>query len=140
MISPVPHVCAAPSLRVALEGRDGSAGHLATQFSFRNTSTQACTLKGYPLAVFLDARRQPLATQFQPLGGPARPLLLKPGAKAYFYLRYGDKGAFDPGKCPPDAAWVRISAPGSRRYVTLKDREYPCRQATISPVSLHSWF
>jgi Domain of unknown function (DUF4232) len=118
-------------------------GHLLTEYAFKNNSSNACTLKGYPRFELLTRAGQLLpngrAINSRKLMGEetaTAPQLITIEARkeATFHVYTNNGGAGYSGKGCPTSRKVRIVAPGTTRAFMLKDEIRSCRRAQVSAV------
>jgi len=118
-------------------------GHLLTDYAFKNNSSSACTLKGYPRFELLTKSGQLLprgrAINSRQLMGeetPTTPQLvtIEAGKEAMFRVYTNNGGAGYMGKPCPMSPKVRIVAPGTTRAFMLKDEIRSCQKVQVSAV------
>jgi hypothetical protein len=136
-------VCVSRQLRLSAEGGDAGAGNRVAVLAAQNVGAQPCSLNGYPTVTLLDGERRSLteirAAQ-QPgnyFGGATEPtpVTLAPQGKAYFDIAWSvvPNEAIGEQACP-DAATVRVAAPGDTSVVTLTQAFAPCgRRIRVRP-------
>ncbi len=129
--------CQTSQLSVNRISDNASAGHQDVEFAFTNISGETCSLYGYPGMALLDANNNSLNVNIQQGGNnKAQQFTLSNREKAYFDLRYANKGNFYGVKqCPPDVSKAKITPPNADDSLTITDKEYPCTDAVISPLS-----
>ncbi|MBA3924702.1 MAG: DUF4232 domain-containing protein [Nostocaceae cyanobacterium] len=135
--------CDTNQLSLRLVEENPGAGNVYNEFAFTNISNKTCTLYGYPGAELLDARNTPIGVKIErDTSKPRKTVTLVPGGKAYFVLRHGRKVNYTDyqNKCAPDSAKLEVTPPNTYNHLIIRDRETPCRRATISPVSATSYF
>ena len=112
-------------------------------YGFRNDSTGACTLKGYPRYELLDKsgrlRPRGRAISSQQMPGDDEKLrpqsvMIHPGEEAWFRVYYNSGGAGHVGKPCSVSHKVRIVAPGTTRLFVLKESITSCRNVEVSAV------
>ncbi|MGA2471146.1 MAG: DUF4232 domain-containing protein [Solirubrobacteraceae bacterium] len=141
--------CVSTQLAVVLGFQQGALGHIGQTVSFKNTSTTACTLYGYPGLQMLDASGSPIPTDV--LRGiaytvPAEPehvVTLAPGGEASFDLGYANSTGFGNATCPASSE-VEVTPPNDYTSITVAWKIQPyggsdikhlqCGQITVSPV------
>ena len=118
-------------------------GHLLTDYAFKNNSSNACTLKGYPRFELLTRSGQLLpngrAINSRKLMGEetaTTPQLvtIEAGKEANFRVYTNNGGAGYSGKGCPTSRKVRIVAPGTTRAFTLKEEIRSCQKVQVSAV------
>ena len=117
-------------------------GHLLTDYAFKNNSSSACTLKGYPRFELLTKSGQLLpkgrainSRQLMGEDAPSIPQLvtIEAGKEAVFRVYTNNGGAGYTGGCPTSRK-VRISAPGTTRAFMLKEEIRSCQKVQVSAV------
>lgn len=118
-------------------------GHLLTDYGFKNNSSSACTLKGYPRFELLTKSGQLLprgrginSRELMGDEAPSDPKLItiEPGKEAIFRVYTNNGGAGYMGKPCPMSRKVRIIAPGTTRAFILKDEIRSCQAVKVSAV------
>lgn len=118
-------------------------GHLLTVYAFKNNSSSACTLKGYPTFELLTRSGQLLpkgrGVKTRKLMGEdaaSDPQLvtIEAGKEAIFHVYTNNGGAGYMGKPCPMSRKVRIIAPGTTRAFILKDQIRSCQKVEVSAV------
>jgi hypothetical protein len=116
-------------------------GHLLTDYAFKNNSSNACTLKGYPRFELLSKSGQLLpngrAINSRKLMGEetaTTPQLvtIEAGKEANFRVYTNNGGAGYSGKGCPTSHKVRIVAPGTTRAFMLKEEIRSCQKVQVS--------
>lgn len=143
-------VCLSNQLTI-VRGQDGVAmGHFGLDSSaFKNISTTACTLKGYPKLQMLDDAGKEIATHvidgtsYTVQAQPEDVVTLLPGNQAKFDLGYDNSTGYGNAVCPTSAQ-VEITPPGSSQPITVPWKFQPygggsipklrCGEITVSPV------
>jgi hypothetical protein len=136
--------CYDNQLSVRHVSEDAAMGGVRTiDYAFTNTSQSPCTLDGYPRFEVLDrsgrlarngrARRGLTMMGDDAKRGP-RPVTIEPGKTATFIVYYNAGGAGYMGKPCPVYRKVRITAPGARRGLLLREEIQLCSSLEISPV------
>jgi hypothetical protein len=118
-------------------------GHLLTDYAFKNNSSNACTLKGYPQFELLNKSggllpkgRAVNTRQLMGEDAPSAPQLvtIEAGKEAMFRVYTNNGGAGYMGKPCPTSRKVRIVAPGTTRAFVLKDEIRSCQKVQVSAV------
>lgn len=118
-------------------------GHLLTDYAFKNNSSSACTLKGYPRFELLNKSGQLLAkgraiNSRKLMGDEAATapqwVTIEAGKEAMFRVYTNNGGAGYTGKGCPTSRKVRIIAPGTTRAFMLKDEIRSCQKVQVSAV------
>lgn len=107
--------CATSQLDVSLANEQGAAGSRLADIVFRNTSTEPCTLNGFPgvSAVTNNDGTQLGAAAARETGRGASPVTIPPGGSARAGLNMTVVGVLDPASCQPQAAdGLRVYPPG----------------------------
>jgi len=108
-----PPSCTQAQLRIAAGRQGAGLGSFYAPVIFRNVSTVACSLRGYPGVEFVAADGAAIPTT--PSHGtaiPVRTVVLKPGRTASAMLSGADFGPNGGATPCPETAGVRIIAPG----------------------------
>lgn len=132
--------CQATQLGLFKDGSNGAAGHIGQQYHFTNTSTQSCTLDGYPNAQLLDANRAPMTTHvtqsthgYLYTGENPQTVTLTPGGSAHFVVEWSDVPTA--GSSCARASYVKVTPPGASTALTIPTDIDTCGgNLTISPV------
>ena len=112
-------------------------------YAFRNKSSTACTLKGYPRFQLLNKaggmlqRGQQINSQQLNVDEEKHPpqlVTIAAGGEAWFRVHYNNGGAGYMGKPCPASSNVRIVAPGTTRPLLLNDQINPCNMVEVSTV------
>jgi hypothetical protein len=136
-------VCRGDQLSVRNVGEDAAMGGVRrTDYAFANTSPSPCTLKGYPRFEVLSRSGQVVRHGRAAAGDTAAnhqdSVTIEPGKTATFYVSYNAGGAGRVGKPCPTYPKIRITAPGNRRGVVLREALQLCGALEVSPVALLS--
>ena len=121
-----------------------------TEFIFINTSSSACTLKGYPRFEFLNKYGRPAkgglaanGEHFQSLYDlpeqlvPPQLVTIEPGKKAKFVINYNARYDEEREKPCPMYRKARINVPGMNRVFVQRFRRYAievCSRLEVSPL------
>ncbi len=141
--------CASGQLSV-IDGRVGVAmGNVGDDgIAFKNVSTSACRLKGFPSIQLLDESGNPIVTHlnkgasYTVQATSEKIVTLLPGDEALFDLGYTDATGYGIEKCPT-AFQEAITPPGSTKSIivawemTVFGGDIPhlrCGEITVSPV------
>ncbi len=150
VISPVVIPDCATSQLSIIDGRVGVAmGNVSDNgIAFKNVSTSACRLKGFPNIQLLGALGNPIVTHlnkgtsYTVQATPEKLVTLLPNDEALFDLGYTDATGYGTEKCPT-AFREAITPPGSTRSIivaweiTVFGGGIPnlrCGEITVSPV------
>jgi hypothetical protein len=136
--------CRGADVSVRHVSEDAAMGGRNTiDYAFKNNSSSACTLKGYPRYELLDRsgkvrlRGRAINSQQLPGAEPKQPphlVTIEPGKEAWFRVYYNSGGAGYMGKPCPVSRKVRIVAPGITRLFSLKENITSCRTVEVSAV------
>ena len=137
-LSPAP--CGDGQLSVRKTSEDAAMGGARmNEYTFTNTSARLCTLKGSPRFEVLNASGRAIRRGRAAAAGDAehRPDLvaIEPGKSATFSVTYNAGGAGRVGKPCPTYPKVRITAPGHRRGLVLREPIQLCGEVEVSPVA-----
>jgi hypothetical protein len=139
---PTGNTCQSSQLGLVAAGSQGTAGHLGIQYKFTNTSTQTCTLSGYPNGQLLDANRSPVATHVtDATQGPlfnqqtVQTVTLAPNGNAYFVINWSDVPDSSAPGCS-QAIYLLITPPGASKTFTVPSSIHACSAGNliVSPV------
>lgn len=107
--------CSTEQLDIGLSNEQGAAGSRLADITFTNTSSEPCTLNGFPgvSAVTNDDGTQLGAAAERETGQETAPVTLEPGHTASASLKMTNVGVLDPASCQPQAAnGLRVYPPG----------------------------
>jgi hypothetical protein len=122
-------------------------GQRTSDYAFKNISSSACTLIGYPRFELLDGPgtvrpggRAISSRQLSDDEVNQQPKLvtIAAGHEAGFRVSYNSGGAGYVGKPCPVYWRVRITAPGTTRRFLLRERITSCRDVEISAITSES--
>ena len=140
--------CQENQLEVSHVSEDAAMGGVRTiDYAFTNTSSSPCTLKGHPRFEVLNKLGQLVrggraANGLTRMGDearrPPRLVIIEPGRTATFQVYYNAGGAGYMGKPCPIYRRVRITAPGTKRGIVLREELQLCGRLEVSPVALPS--
>jgi hypothetical protein len=131
--------CRDGQLSVRKVNEDAAMGGVRmNEYALTNTSHAPCTLKGYPRFEVLSASgrvvRRGHAAAGEAAAGHPEVLTVEAGKEATFSVSYNAGGAGRVGKPCPNYPKVRITAPGGRRGLALRDGLQLCGGLEVSPV------
>lgn len=127
--------CDTNQLSLRFVENNPGAGNTYNKYALTNVSGRTCTLYGYPGVELLSKYNKPVGvTVERDASKPKTTVTLRPSAKAYFVLRYGNKANYD-GQCAPDSAKIEVTPPNTYNHLIISHPESACRRATVSPVS-----
>ena len=135
--------CATAQLDIGLADEQGAAGSLLADITFTNTSSEPCTLHGFPgvSAVTNDDGTQLGAAAVRETGKEATTVTLQPGQSARAGLKMTNVGVLDPASCQPQTAdGLRVYPPGetASAFIRVEGLEGCASDAnylSIQPVS-----
>ncbi|HUY21070.1 MAG TPA: DUF4232 domain-containing protein [Acidimicrobiales bacterium] len=133
--------CAASSLVTTVVGSQGAAGTFELTFGMRNSTTSSCPMNGFPGAQLLDSSGTQLVTRVVRAGNyqftniSPTPVVLDPGATAYFNLAYSDVTTGTETSCPT-AAQIDVTPPNAVDHDVVRVQMMVCNggTVTVSPV------
>jgi len=136
--------CTREQLSLKAGDEDAAMGGVrSVNYTFTNTSSTPCTLKGYPGFLLLNKAGQPVpgkhtvnkAKMFSD-SDPVPPTLvtLEAGKTAMFLIYYNNGGAGYTGKPCPTYPKVRVTAPGTTKGFTLKQELQTCIKVEVSSI------
>ena len=114
-----------------------AAGHEKTAFTVTNTSSTACTLRGYPLLQWIENGRidsnqsvshGPAMTIPHP--PPVQLVVLSPRGHAYFY----EEVASDFNSCVPAQVW--LSLPSDPAHIVQSSPTMRCTTMTLTVTAI----
>lgn len=107
--------CATEQLDIGLSNEQGAAGSRLADITFTNTSSEPCTLNGFPgvSAVTNNDGAQLGAAAERESDQETTTITLAPGHSARAGLKMTNVGVLDPASCQPQAAdGLRVYPPG----------------------------
>lgn len=136
--------CTREQLTLKAGDEDAAMGGVRiVNYTFTNTSSTPCTLKGYPALVLLNKAGKPVpgkhtvnkAKMFSDSGPVPQALVtLEPGKTAMFLIYYNNGGAGYTGKPCPTYPRVKVTAPGTANGFTLKQEIQTCIKVEVSSI------
>ena len=135
--------CTGSDLRLSVEGGDAGMGNRVTVLALQNIGARACSLTGYPTVTLQDARGRTLSSiraeqspgSYFRQGQAPTPVQLAPRAKAYFEMAWSVVPNEAMQKTCPDAAAIKVTAPGDTAAVSLPFSFSPCGgRIRVSPI------
>lgn len=130
-----PASCRSADLELATAGGDAGMGNRVAVLSVLNRGEGACQLVGYPTVTLADKADRPLGSiearqhpgNYFSQGDTLRPVVVQPGARAYFDLAWNVVPHEGDGEVAcPIAATVRMAAPGDGAFAMLPMALTPC--------------
>ena len=137
--STVTEPCRATQLDARLMGALATYGTTAYVVNFRNISTTACTLRGYPKLQMLNADGGVISTQtlhrsiFDFYATVVKLVTVLPNWSAVFDVSYPDWLRYAPASCPTSNR-VKILFSNANRSITVKWRFRPYGGSSIAKV------
>ena len=127
--------CTAGHLSGKVRESSGAAGTIALSIAVRNTSPQACTLRGFPRLKLLDAAGGPLPTHVIHGGlaifqRPVTTITLAPGARASLLVAYSDVPTASETTCE-HATRLSIILRHSRGHFSLPFDAHACSHGRL---------
>ena len=117
--APAAAACTGAQLGVHLGSSEGAAGTTYQTVRFRNTSSSACTLEGFPRFVYLNADDNRIGFPAVPTG-TSHAVTILPGHVAVAALGIPAYQNFPTNRChPQQAAAIRVTAPGTHKHHRL---------------------
>lgn len=142
-VLPAAAPCKGPQLRLSNDGGDAGMGNRVAIVGVTNVGLQACSLTGYPTVTLQDARGRALTAiraeqnpgSYFRNGQAPTPVNLQPQGKAFFDLAWNVVPHEGEGeRVCPNAARVRMTAPGDTAAVNLDQAFTPCGgRVQVSP-------
>jgi hypothetical protein len=120
---------------------EAGAGHRVVTYGLVNNGAAACSLEGYPkLGLFdADGRRtsgvivNETDAAVYNVGGPAKPVTLKPGGKGVFFVQFAGIQATD--KPCVTISKIEVTPPGEKEALELADSLQVCTgEVQLSPI------
>jgi hypothetical protein len=118
--------CRTSQLRISLVHSSAAGGTVGGYLTFANTSTEPCSLRGWPTIIGVTAAgATTVAKQVRAAGLPFPDLpgiptvRLDPGAAALAAVSGGDNPGTATSTCPPSYRTLRVTPPGSTEFVSL---------------------
>lgn len=130
-----PVACRSADLQLATAGGDAGMGNRVAVLSVLNRGEGACQLVGYPTMTLADKADRPLGSiearqhpgNYFSQGDALRPVVVQPGARAYFDLAWNVIPHEGDGEVVcPIATTVRVAAPGDGAFAMLPMELTPC--------------
>jgi Protein of unknown function (DUF4232) len=130
-----PVACRSADLQLATAGGDAGMGNRVAVLSVLNRGEGACQLVGYPTVTLADKADRPLGSiearqhpgNYFSQGDALRPVVVQPGARAYFDLAWNVIPHEGDGEVAcPIATTVRVAAPGDGAFAMLPMELTPC--------------
>lgn len=136
----IPKLASCTGDQLSLVEGDGDAdmgGKRYGDFIFTNTSSQSCSMSGYPVFAVLNRAGKIMSSvpvtysndypnSEVDKSGHRKAVTLEPGKMAKFQIYYNDGMALDHKKPFPTVARVRISAPNDKKVFLIKTEFTAC--------------
>ena len=128
--------CTTANLALSLSSHGAAAGTAYRTITFKNTSTRACTLTGYPGVSFLDAKGQQIGAAAGRTPGTTSPVTLAPGGSAADLIAYHDVYVSTFPSCQPATATaIRVYPPNETVPVNLPATIQVCANPAATGVA-----
>ena len=127
-----------------VEGGGGAAGHTGVRIEFTNTSSESCSMHGFPGVSFVGDNNgtQIGAPAQRESGAPEATVDLAPGGTAYAALLIANAQNYDEATCQPTPVdGFRVYPPNSTTALFVRDDRWTGCAAptvellTVQPVS-----
>lgn len=142
-IHPLPRVsaCRAADLRFSVGSGGGAAGTFYWNLVVTNAGTQACTLRGYPAAVYVDKAGAPVgAVADHDESTPVTTVTLAHGAVASALVGAVDVFNYPPDVCKPvSVPGLVVSIPGDRHATAITQPGEACSKAGVSTLHVRAF-
>ena len=117
--------CASWSLQAWAGSPGVGTGTIGEEYGFLDVGGQTCVIRGYPAVTMLDDSGHPMPTIVRRAragdpyyGGPAKPVVLRNGARVWFVVSFADETGYAHARCPTSAR-LRLTPPGDGHGVVL---------------------
>jgi hypothetical protein len=139
--APETTACGTHELSLSRINEEAGAGHRVVTYGLVNNGAEACRLEGYAkLALFeADGRRasdvvvKDSEAAVYNVGGPAKPVTLKPGGKGVFFVQFTGIQATD--KPCVTISKIEVTPPGEKEAIELADSFQVCTgEVQLSPI------
>ena len=134
-----PPGCLATDLQPQLGDSQGTAGTIYQVVVLTNTSSQSCTLYGYPGVSFVTGQGGSQVGKPATKNTVLSPALvtLAPGGKANLLLGVHDAGAYPASTCHMTSVdWLKIYPPGDYGAVYVRYNTQTCANPAVSTMSV----
>jgi hypothetical protein len=123
-----------------VEGGGGAAGHTGVRIEFTNTSSQSCSMHGFPGVSFVGDNNgtQIGAPAQRESGAPEATVDLAPGRTAYAALLIANAQNYDAATCQPTPVdGFRVYPPNSTTALFVRDARWTgCAASTVELLSV----
>jgi hypothetical protein len=136
-----PAACVTTALSASLGQGNGAAGSTIVPLEFRNTSSSACTLFGYPGVSFVTG---PGGSQIGNSAGqdsatPRQSVTLAAGSTAHALLQVAVAQNYPPSRCHlVQAHWLKIFPPGETAPLYVKFNSATCTAKSIRVLAVQT--
>lgn len=120
-----PVACRTSQLDLRTGLTDGAMGRQWTTYAFRNRSTQACAMSGFPTVRLLDTRGRVIASLPGHDAATSPEVRLRPGGSAYFSIGQLPSPEY-PGQPCPAATTLVVTPPHQGQALTIPTTLAPC--------------
>jgi hypothetical protein len=120
--------CTAAQVHITVIPGDSAAGHIGLRVEFSNISTDACTLRGYPVVSFVNGPSgNQVGNTAHPAAGPLSTVPLAPNATAHANLLLVNVANYPPSSCgPQQVGGVLVQVPGDPTRVFAASSQLVC--------------
>jgi len=139
--SPAGPACATSELAVSLGQGNGAAGSTIVPLEFRNTSSSACTLYGYPGVSFVTGPggSQIGTSASEDNATPRQLVTLAAGSTAHALLQVAVAQNYPPSRCHlVHAHWLRIFPPGQTAPLYVRFDSATCTAKSIRVLAVQT--
>jgi hypothetical protein len=139
--SPAVPACATSELAASLGQGNGAAGSTIVPLEFRNTSSSACTLYGYPGVSFVTGPggSQIGTSASEDNATPRQLVTLAAGSTAHALLQVAVAQNYPPSRCHlVQAHWLRIFPPGQTAPLYVKFNSATCTAKSIRVLAVQT--
>ncbi|MGH3411234.1 MAG: DUF4232 domain-containing protein [Streptosporangiaceae bacterium] len=136
-----PAACVTSALSASLGQGNGAAGSTIVPLEFRNTSSSACTLFGYPGVSFVTG---PGGSQIgnsasEDSATPRESVTLAAGSTAHALLQVAVAQNYPPSRCHlVQAHWLKIFPPGETAPLYVKFNSATCTAKSIRVLAVQT--
>ncbi|MGH3395331.1 MAG: DUF4232 domain-containing protein [Streptosporangiaceae bacterium] len=136
-----PAACVTSALSASLGQGNGAAGSTIIPLEFRNTSSSACTLFGYPGVSFVTG---PGGSQIgnsasEDSATPRQSVTLAAGSTAHALLQVAVAQNYPPSRCHlVQAHWLKIFPPGETAPLYVKFNSATCTAKSIRVLAVQT--
>ncbi|NNN10406.1 MAG: DUF4232 domain-containing protein [Acidimicrobiaceae bacterium] len=115
--------CSSSEVTATLGLKEAAAGSVALPVAIKNTTSQSCTISGYPglQMVAASGKIPTVVAQSSSVSVPSEPvtsITINPGASAYFILGFSDSTGYSGVSCPTSSS-IEITLPGDTKALSV---------------------